>query len=269
MSQELLEPGWGENLVLPLYQLFVERYEDNPGRFYQRGLTHVKNNIVSNYFPKAFGRITVVEVGKGRYAIVDGQNRAEAARELGFSHVPCVVHRGLPLKQRAYLFWYLNTQSRTLRPVQKFHAGVASRDDRSLAVKGVLDRFDVTVVEGGTSINSLSAITTVLNVFNSDGEEMVDRTLHVIVSAWPDDRKRFQNSIIGGVAQFLRLDKEETPDEKLAARLAAYSVVDLNREASTLHQGSGHGGHSHIYVARAIAIFVYGGKAKNTWPEKK
>lgn len=264
-----VEVEWGEDTTLPIAQLIVERYEDKPGEFYQRGITHMKDKIVASYFPRAFGRITVAEVSKNKYAVVDGQNRVEAAREMGFSLVPCVVHRKLSLKQRAHLFWYLNTQARTLRPVQKFHAAVSSGDKGALVINEILDRYGIKVTEGSSGVSSLSAITTVIGVMNAYGAEMVDRTFSVISQAWPDDRKRYQNSIIGGVSQFLRLDHGTTPDEKIAARLAAYTCNDVNRQGSVLHQGSGHGGHSHIYVARGIAIFLYGGKAKNTWPEKK
>jgi hypothetical protein len=269
LSASFIEPDWGEDMALALDELIVERYEDKPGRFYQRGITHVKDSIVENYFPRAFGRVTVVEIGEDKYAIVDGQNRTEAARELGFTHVPCIVHRNLTLKQRAYLFWHLNTQSKTLRPVQKFHAAVASGDSTALKIKKLLDEFEITVIEGSTSKSSLSAITTVIYVYNTGGEAHLRRTLSIITKAWPDERKRFQNSIIGGISQFLKLDKEQTNDDKLSARLATYSVSDVNKQGSDLHQGVGHGGHSHIYVARGIAIFLYGGKAKNTWPEKK
>lgn len=266
---ETNQEGWGENITLPIEQLIVERYEDKPkGGYYQRGVTFVKDKIVENYYGRAFGRVTVVEIGKDKYAIVDGQNRTEAARELGFTHVPCVVHRGLNLKQRAFLFWHLNTQSKTLRPVQKFHAAVASGDKGALAVKKILDKHEISVVEGTAGLDSLSAITTVIYVFNTGSAELLERTLATIKEAWPEDRRRYQNSIIGGVSHFLKLDNELTPDEKLPTRLAAYTVSDVNRQGSDLHSGVGHGGHSHMYVARGIAMILYGAKAKTKWPEQ-
>jgi len=216
------------------------------------------------------GRLIVAEMNiknKTKYAVLDGATRMKAMVELGMTHAPCVILKGLTLKQRAEKFLQANSWSKTLRPVQSYHAQLASGNAGALRMQAVFNKLGITVQEGTSGVNTLAAIATAANIYNDGGEDLLERTLRVIQEAWPDAKRKFSGSVIGGVGYFLLRDDGVTDDDKLTARLASLEMSDLMRQASDLHAGVGHGGGSHIYVARGVAIFVYGAKAKTSWPK--
>lgn len=266
------EWGWGSDAVIPLSQLFVEYFDDDPGKNYQRSPTRVEQFIINNYDPLLVGRLIVAAVeknGKKNFAIIDGATRWRAMQELGMTHAPCVVLGDLTLPQRAEKFLQANTWSKTLRPIDKYRALLAMGDEACLRMQKIFDVFDISVSEGAATKNSLAAIATARNIYNAGGEELLERTLKVISEAWPEARRRYSGSLLGGIAHFLRLDDKRTSEDKLIARLASLETADLARQASDLRTGSGHGGGSHVYIARGVAMFIYGASAKTKWPEKK
>ena len=77
------DPLWGKEEMLSLSQLKVERYDDKPDAYYQRGITSIAEKIYNGYDARSLGRLLVAKISGGKYAILDGQNRAFALERLG------------------------------------------------------------------------------------------------------------------------------------------------------------------------------------------
>lgn len=273
LETRMFGKDWGKEIVVDLSQLVVERYEEKPGVGYQRALSHKAKQIAENFDESLYGRPVITTVrgtGAGaRYAVLDGQNRLAALHLMGMTEGIALLLPPMKPQERADVFHALNTLAKSLRAIDKFRAAHAKGDTAVVEIVSAMDSFNVVATEGSTGVNAIAAVGATLHVYNLGGVELFTRTLEVITESWPTDPRRFTGDIIGGVSTFLHRDHGNTSDANVIARLASIQVSDLQRQASDLRQGMGHGGGSHVYVARGIAIYVYGAKAKNGWPFDK
>lgn len=257
---------WGDEIAVPLEQLIVERYEEKPGIWYQRALSHKAKEIAEHFDANLYGRPVITKVRNNKYAILDGQNRLGALHMMGMSEGPVLLLPSVDAKKRAAIFHELNTLAKSLRAIDKFRAAHAKGDFAVTSIIRTMSEFNVVATEGSTGVNAIAAVGSTIRVYNLGGEELFHRTLSVITQSWPNDPRRLIADIITGVATFLHRDAGKTSDENVVARLASVQVSDLLKQASDLRTTGGHGGGSPVYLARGIAIYLYGAEAKNGWP---
>jgi len=62
--------------------------------------------------------IAVYELDKGKYAVIDGWRRLEAAKQLGWKSVTCIVHGNVDQRQAAHLSYVRNMERKNLDPVE-------------------------------------------------------------------------------------------------------------------------------------------------------
>lgn len=83
---------------------------------------------------RAFGVILVARRPNGEYWVYDGGHRLKLAIQLGFTHVPCIVHEfSGSINDEAASFIDVNTRRKTTVPEDRFKAFLVA--DESVAVK--------------------------------------------------------------------------------------------------------------------------------------
>jgi hypothetical protein len=262
--------GWPFRFeVLPLDKLAVD--ED-----YQRPLTTFVSKIQKNYDPALVQTFIVSEraVDPVWYAVIDGQTRMTAMRNLGLGFAPCVVYVGLTQDQEAALFAKFQTERRGMTSSSRFRAQVIARDINAQVIDALvkdegyyIDQNDRARedndVEPGRNIRAVSAVEFVFwncatsrlgrgDMANAN-PELLKRTLRIIRAAWPPPHPNaLSATMIRGVGQYLR-DHERIDEDRLIARLQRLQPSELARRADQLREGRGMEGNSPVYLSEALA----------------
>jgi hypothetical protein len=163
------------------YELLATRDLSTDGT-YQRPVSAWRvKDIVFNYKPILFQPL-IIGLRKGTNYVVDGQHRREAAIQLGFPKVPCMVYDTRSVKEEAEAFLWLQQFRRAITTPQKFVARIAAGDPACVAISELLLRykFEVDRYDGFGVLaknNVVVAIGSLEIAYNAGGEKLVDDVL--------------------------------------------------------------------------------------------
>lgn len=159
--------------------------------------------LAANFDPNLVQAITTNTRVSGARAVIDGQHRVQAAAIAGYSMLPAWAYEGLTIAEEAALFERLNTQRRAGLPqTVLFNAKLTAGDPETRAIQTLLDEFGLVVGKGHAVINSVGAVGGLVWVWQKFGEDALRRALRVLVTAYPEDPKRFNQPLIGAAALF-------------------------------------------------------------------
>lgn len=236
--------------VLTSQSLFVDES-------YQRPLSRFVKDIVDDFDPGLVGILIVSERRGGKkYAIIDGQTRWVAMKQLGQLQVPCLVYSGLSRAEEASLFSRFQTERRSMRAFHRFRAACVAGDESALEVQKITEGCGFTLADS-PGVDVIAAVSA-LEAAHKRG--VLERTLTIIYTAWTRRNRAASGEVIRGLAYYLQR-AEDVDDTRLANHLALVSPPELKNRASQLREGRGHGGNSPRYMAEAIEA-IYGRKPK-------
>lgn len=160
-----------------------------------------------------FGAVIAIEVGKEDFLLLDGQHRAEGAKEQGIDVIPAlVIPKGkLTPEEQALLFVRFQTERRNMMGFDKYRALLRSGDPVTVAYTRVVDDTPYQISDMPTADNALSAVGALEEVYRRTGEAGLRDTLTLLYSVWPDNAKAVQGIFLRGVGLFLRRWVHETP----------------------------------------------------------
>lgn len=220
---------------------------------YQRPLSRFVRKIVENFDPALIGCLIVSERKGGKAAVMDGQTRLAAMRQLGHVNAPCLIYSGLNREQEADLFARFQSERKNVSALERFRAALVAKEGRAVEIEALAHESGF-VIDKSNVGNSIAAVKALEDTFDRYGADMVQRVLMTVAAAW---RYRHasanSNEILRGLAYFY--DKTpEADDERLQRRLMVIEPAILITRASQLRQGRGHGGKSPSYMAEALGV---------------
>lgn len=125
---------------------------------YQREITFVGRRnvrrIATGFNWAMFAPVVVAPAGSSKFAIVDGQHRATAAKLCGLERVPCMIvnaDRG----GQAMAFSVINRNVTRVQSVHLYHAAVAAGVPEALRIADICKRAGITVVRNPTALADL------------------------------------------------------------------------------------------------------------------
>lgn len=242
---------------------------------YQRPLTTFVDKIEKNFDPALVGTVCLSERTKTKYAVIDGQTRAEGMKRLGMAKVPAIVYTGLTREQEAALFAKFQTERRGMTSSSLFKAKVISGDKTAIAINEIVEdagfRVDPNVKSSPGNVNNAIAATAALEfvykgTFGRRGgagkpdPELLRDTLDVVKAAWPKLPETAKGAtMLRGLAWFLARNlntgKERTEmidTDKLVTKLSKVTPSDLASRGEKLREARGMSGNSPAYLAEAI-----------------
>lgn len=245
-----------EFAVVPIKHLVIDAY--------QRPLTTFVEKIEHHFDPIMVGTLVLSKRSQTKYAVVDGQTRAEGMKRRGLSHVPAIVLEGLSREGEANLFSRLQRERRGMHSAARFKADVIGGDEQAVDLNKAIEDagffIDQNMAVGDTAISAPAALEFVYHGCNKGKKaqavqmpELVADVLDVIRGSWPKLPKGARSAvIIKGVGQFL-MDNENVDYDRLKDRLSRVQPSELGRRADLLREGAGVSGNSPKYMAEAIA----------------
>jgi hypothetical protein len=248
--------------IVPLKYLMVD--------VYQRPLTSFVEKIEHDYNPALIGTLCVSERSKTKYALIDGQTRAEGMKRVGEDRAPCIVYQGLTLEQEAELFAKFQTERRGMTSASRFRAEVIAGHETAVAIDKIVTEHGFLVDHNSTEPGALRAVAALEYLYrgtldrrtkggkHTDPELLAD-TLDILRQAWPKLPDTAKSAVmIRGLGWYLARNPDGKPrtseidTERLVARLSKVTPSDLAKRAEALREGRGMSGNSPAYMAEAI-----------------
>lgn len=230
----------------------------NVDESYQRPLTSFVKRIEKNFDPALLGTLVVSERADGTRMVVDGWTRKVGAERRGVKELPCIVYSGLTQPQEAALFAKLQKERRGIASYHRFRAAVVAGEEEAVQIQRLANECGYEL--GTDAGKQISAVAALENVYRRE-PTLLERVLVIFREGW-QDKYMPTGSMLRGMGYFLDRNND-VDDERLARRLSVVTPGELNKRASALKEGMGHGGTQDRYMAGAIEG-IYRSRAKAT-----
>jgi hypothetical protein len=214
-------------------------------RRYQREITgagsaHI-NRITRGFNWNRYQPIVVTEQDGGRYAVIDGQHRLEAAKKHPLiDSLPCYIIDAPDLAAQAEIFVAVNSDRRALTNLQKFWASVAAGNREAAALAKACEEAGVTIPrttpQGGLSPRTLIGPNVMVGLIGKLGRDAVLTAIKLLADAWPAARSGFRIANLRAVAT---ITSTAYSHKRLLGVLKGLDPDALYVEALALGGGSG------------------------------
>ena len=125
--------------LIPVTEMFVDTT-------YQRTVQSKVNKISKNWDSNKCAILQVsYRSDVDKYAIIDGQNRWEAAKKAGVTHLLCQIYENLTLKEEAKIFSEQNDNVTRISSADKFKSLLVMDDKICLQIKELCDEFGISI----------------------------------------------------------------------------------------------------------------------------
>lgn len=210
-ADELAE--WG---ITPMVVALSDCYADLS---YQRVISpHLVRELQAAFDGRLAGVPLLAQREDGKFWVIDGNHRINAARRKGKFRIPAHVLRNLTKAEEADLFVRLQELRRGHTPLGKFKADLVAERPEAIAINSVVEGLGGYVGQGG-----IEAIGAVRELYKSVNETGIRWILMVIRDAWPDDALSgmcVQSDMLWGVSFFFFLHSGQFDRARLVQRLS-------------------------------------------------
>lgn len=125
--------------LIPVTEMFVDTT-------YQRTVQSKVNKISKNWDSNKCAILQVsYRFNVDKYAIIDGQNRWEAAKKAGVTHLLCQIYENLTIKEEAKIFAEQNDNVTRISSADKFKSLLVMDDKVCLQIKELCDEFGISI----------------------------------------------------------------------------------------------------------------------------
>lgn len=169
---------------------------------YQRALNDAKvDDIVNNFNPSGLGVVILSIRENGEIYAIDGAHRINALCRLGkINHdIDSLVYFDLSLQEEAELYLLLNDKRTKPKRSELAKAAVISGDSKAVAIDNILKKHNLAFGDRPAN-NTIRAVSTVENIANKAGVDVLDSVLTVLINANGSHASSFQAEYLGSVA---------------------------------------------------------------------
>lgn len=214
-------------IMAPVSKLFIDRR-------YQRGLVRSQvKRLVNEWDWDKYHPISIAHRADGRYAVIAGQQRTEAALELGIETLPAVLRVAQDIHTEAKQ--YLGSGNvATIQASDKFKARLVANEQKAFDIWNVVETCGFTLramQEGERGAYSdpfaIEAVAALEQIFDAG---YLAKTLAVIHATWGGNptKEMVHGSMLVGMYMAIRhLERHEVSYEELPAKLNKFSPKEL------------------------------------------
>ncbi|PIW30393.1 MAG: hypothetical protein COW30_02475 [Rhodospirillales bacterium CG15_BIG_FIL_POST_REV_8_21_14_020_66_15] len=215
---------------------------------YQRSITQgtgkrLIKRIVSDFYWPFFGVIVATDNGDGTYCVIDGQHRAEAARQHPDVHsVPVMVIDEMTLAEQARAFVEINQNRVRLNALQIHRAAVRAGDPSAVEIDKIATSCGVEIPANNISSAEIKpgqtlSIKSLINIYETFGPDRLKATLQTIMNAYGDTTGDLRAQIFQAVA--IALGDRPDASEDISGALATSDAVSWIERARSEGKISG------------------------------
>jgi hypothetical protein len=215
---------------LPVDRLHVDpRYQRDTGsRRSQRSIAR----MVADFRWAKFGVVLAMPwPERDGYAILDGQHRTDAARQLGIETVPALLHEPMTPAAAAAIFVGVNMNRVAVHPMALHYASLAAGDETAREIDAICRTAGVAIARYPMAVTQMKpgeiyAVSTVRSALRTYGREHTTAALKLLAEVFVCEGGRIRREHITGLAHaFAR--RPDGDREQLRAYLSATSPEGL------------------------------------------
>lgn len=206
---------------------------------YQRNLSmrHVKK-AVQNFDIRQVNPIKVSRRDGINY-VFNGQHTIEIIAEAAESRdVPvwCMVYDGLDYVEEAQVFANQQKYVKTLTPYEIFKAQIEAGSDKQIIIRELVESFGL-IVSDQTRPGTISAVSTIEEIYDKYGYSVLERTLGLSIATWESEYGSLGGSFLKGLAKLIYTYGNQLDDILFKDRLALHSPKEIIRTAKDRRGG--------------------------------
>lgn len=235
---------------------------------YQRPYNEDRSiKIAAEWNPVLCGVLDVADLGRGSYAVIDGQHRLGALRILEIDRWWCKVNALSEVDQAKAFVAFQQTVLR-VHACDQHKAAVFARDPLALAVDALVQECGFYIAQGRGS-GSLSCANSVREAYSKYGDESLRRALGIIARSWGlDDRTSRKAPIVVGMTLLVAKYPIDIDDDALAHKLSEVPSGKILRTATVRSEVGAKGTTAAVLVARTLLDVFNSGKRKKISPTR-
>lgn len=203
--------------------------------------------------------VATVALRDGRLIVVEGQNRISKLREeRPDARMWVVLALSSGREKEAAAALGISNGRRAHAALDKWRLAAEAGERHEVLAEEVLKEYGITLVDG-TSRTGINAVTSLSLVIHSRGKApeqgaaLLDQVLKVITMTYgPDDDKRFEGSMIRGIASVFEANSERRIDlRRLSQRMAERTPdkwIAIAKDAASVHNEP----NAWIFLAREV-----------------
>lgn len=253
VSPGTLEPGedWPFRIeLLPIDDNLIvdDKYQRPVDKAFVRRITLA-------FDERLVGAIDVSSRGRGKYAIIDGQQRKTAALSAGKTTIFCAIYTGMTLAEEAQMFFHKNRDRKAMHPFYHYRARLVAGDSVISEVDRIIAKTGWKVGFSSLVPNTITAVVSVEEAFalaSDVREECLTPTLEILAKLWKGRTADRDARLIRGFARFFRVYSDQEIqwrhwEESLAAQgpmLVLGRATDMQMATRSSGQRGAVGSHS-------------------------
>jgi hypothetical protein len=175
--------------------------------------------------------------GTGSYVVFDGQHRLEAAKIVGVTALPCLIHKGLTPEEEAELFVALQRQRKNISPLDRFRARLFLGEEIAVGINATVQEcgYRIADTKDPGRYDAIGAVVAVERIYMRGN---LTETLTLLRSLWAGDAKSTDGALMEGLSLVEFGYANRLTDERLERLRAVPPVVILRRAVGPMRGGS-------------------------------
>ena len=224
---------------------------------YQRNLSQHHIDMAAKNFD--LYQINPVKVSRrdGINYVFNGQHTIEiVARVSGSRETPvwCMIYDDLCYEEEADIFANQMKYVKPLTPYEIFLANIEAGNDQQLIIKELVESYGL-VLSNKRAPNNIAAITTIENIYEKYGYQVLSNVLRVVIATWEGECYSLSSNVLNAIAKIIITYGDSFDEEIFKARLGEIPIKQV------LRVGKERGGGA-LGVAEAM-VLAYNGKKKS------
>lgn len=224
---------------------------------YQRNLSLHHIDMAAKNFD--LYQINPVKVSRrdGINYVFNGQHTIEiVARVSGSRETPvwCMIYDDLCYEEEADIFANQMKYVKPLTPYEIFLANIEAGNDQQLIIKELVESYGL-VLSNKKAPNNIAAITTIENIYEKYGYQVLSNVLRVVIATWEGECYSLSSNVLNAIAKIIITYGDSFDEEIFKARLEEIPIKQV------LRVGKERGGGA-LGVAEAM-VLAYNGKKKS------
>lgn len=209
---------------VPISKTFVDAYT--------RPVSEARVNKIlrSGFSEDKLGVILLSLRADGRYAILDGNHRVQAARKAGVTHIYARVYIDKTYEEEAELFDAFNRVNRPTA-LDRFRARLAMKEENALEIARILREFNLEVAITGPGIGRITAVSALDRLYDEQGGTALREVVEILFRTWGTERRAWIMDMIDGMRQFWMRYRADVDKKRLIDRLSLTTPERVLAEA--------------------------------------
>lgn len=224
---------------------------------YQRNLSLHHIDMAAKNFD--LYQINPVKVSRrdGINYVFNGQHTIEIVAQVSGSRetpVWCMIYDDLCYEEEADIFANQMKYVKPLTPYEIFLANIEAGNDQQLIIKELVESYGL-VLSNKKAPNNIAAITTIENIYEKYGYQVLSNVLRVVIATWEGECYSLSSNVLNAIAKIIITYGDSFYEEIFKARLGEIPIKQV------LRVGKERGGGA-LGVAEAM-VLAYNGKKKS------